>query len=91
METITKKRFKELVYSNVYTGGGIRINAMFVDWKERFGYKFMVYGNVKDISKKDLFNVLYDWVNNEIQPPYKVAYKYAETDDKRFKIQLSLR
>jgi len=36
-----------------------------------------------------LFDILYDWVTKEQQPVFYVGYKYAETDQKRFKVRLT--
>lgn len=89
---MTKKEFKLRVFSNVYTGRGTKYNAMFYDWKERNGYKYLVYANSKDITKKELFNLFYNWIFSEDYVlPYYINYRYAESDEKRFKIPLSLR
>jgi hypothetical protein len=98
---ITKKEFKEQCNCHVYTGyngGKIRINALFFDFKQgttedgKFfaGYKYMVYSNVRNITKKDLLNRFYEWVIEQVHPAYYINYKYAETDLKRFKPGLSL-
>ena len=49
----------------------------------------MVKANVAFIKKQDLFNMFYDWVTEKIQQPdHYVQYKYAETDEQRFKVSL---
>jgi hypothetical protein len=91
---MTKSDFKKECYTTIYKGNRIKINAIFFDWKqnnnkESFqGYKYMVKSNVLNCSKKELFDIMYNWVNNEVQPPYYVLYKYAITDKERFKIPL---
>lgn len=88
---MTKKEFKLRVFSNVYTGGGNKVNAMFFDRKEN-GYKYMVYANSKNITKKELFNLFHNWIFSEDYVlPYYINYRYAESDEKRFKVPLSLR
>ena len=97
---MTKKDFKEMVGDHTYTGWDghrIRINALFFDWKQGDvngkyfgGYKFMVAGNVKDISKKELFDLLYKLVNNiMVELPRYVKYRHVTTDEQRFKPGLS--
>ncbi len=94
--TITKKAFKELCSFHEYTGwNGHRTkhNVIYFDWqdtKNAKGFKYAVAMDIKNGTKAELFNVLYDWVTKEVQPIWYVRYKYAETDDKRFKVALSL-
>jgi hypothetical protein len=90
---MTKKEFREKCSFHTYGKGGGRSNAIFYDWQNGNGYKwlgfkFMVKSNVRNIRKQDLFDILYDWVNDNIHPPYYVTYKYAETDEERFKVPL---
>ena len=90
---MTKKIFRELCSFHEYGKGNNKRNAIYFDWKSDFdnnavGYKYMVKGVVDSIHKTELFNVLYNWVVNEIQPPFFVLYKYAETEQKRFKVSL---
>jgi len=99
---MTKKDFKEMVSDHTYTGWNghkVRINALFFDFKQGTtedgkyfgGYKYMVNSNVKNISKAELYNYLYQWVTEKIvHLPWYINYKYAETDEKRFKPGLSL-
>jgi hypothetical protein len=94
---MTKKAFKELCRFELYTGVSRRINAIFYDYKRGEidgkyfgGYKFRVSANVKDCTKKELINILYDWVINEKPIPWYANYKYVETDMERFKPPLSL-
>jgi len=99
---MTKKEFKEFVRDQTYTGWNghrIRINAFFFDWKTGStadnkyfgGYKFRVSANAKLMSKKDLFELLYKLVNNiVVEVPWFVTYRFAATDEQRFKIPLSL-
>jgi hypothetical protein len=102
---MTKKEFKSMVTDQTYTGWNgkrVKINAFFFDWKtgeykenginKYFGgYKFMVAANNKDISKSELLDKLYQWVNNQvIELPYYVKKRFAVTDKERFKISLSM-
>jgi len=94
---MTKKQFKEMCYDNVYTGGGRRINAFHFDHKAGEidnrtyrGYKYRVSADTKDMTKKELFQAFYDWIYKEIELPWYVDYKFAETDEKRFKVSLSI-
>ena len=100
--TITKKEFKEMCTNQTYTGWNgqrIRINAFFFDFKQGTtadgkyfgGYKYRISTNVKNASKAELLNDFYNWVTGKIQQPYYYEdYRYAETDEKRFKVPLGL-
>ena len=90
---MTKKEFKEKTHSHVYSGNRTKTNVLFFDWQETNngrGFKYGVASDVDNCCKKDLFNHLFDWVVNNIEPPYFVRYKYAMTDRQRFKTPLSL-
>lgn len=96
---MTKKELKNNCHSTVYTGGGNRINAFFFDWQKGdipntnkifVGYKYMVYANVRDLNKKDLFDIFYKWIMGWETLPWYVKYKLAKTDEERFKVSLSL-
>jgi hypothetical protein len=88
-KAITKKEFKERCYFGVYTAPGKRVNAIFYDWKEGFGYKYRISTDVKNASKAELFNDFYAWVTGTLtQPYYYEGYKFAETDAQRFKVPL---
>jgi hypothetical protein len=96
---MTKKELKEMSSFHTYTGRGIKINAIFFDWKQgtgpddKFfcGYKYMVKANVREATKAELLNVLHGWVNGSLStPPYYVDYKFAETDTQRFKVPISM-
>ena len=87
---MTKKDFKELALNNVYTSTGKRINAFFFGYKDHT-WKFMAWCDTKDANKQELFDLMYKWCINEIELPWWVNYKIAETDEQRFKIPLSLR
>ena len=98
---MTKKEFKSLVRDMVYigfNGNKIRINAFYFDYKEgedtstgKFfrGYKYQVASNVKNISKADLLDLFYKWVENGENLPYYVDYKFAQFDTDRFRVSLS--
>ena len=84
---ITKKEFKERCHFSEYGDGRRKRNAIFFDRTED-GYKYMVKTTVQNAKKNELFNILYDWVVNEIIPDWWVEYKYAHTDNDRFKVPL---
>lgn len=98
---MTKKKFKSECREQTFTGWDghrIKINAFYFDFKQGEinnkyfgGYKFMVYANVKNCKKSELLDWLYRWVvKEETLPPY-VLYKYATTDEQRFKLHLSIK
>lgn len=85
---MTKKTFKEMCSFHEYGSGRLKRNAIYFD-RQPNGFKFMVKANVVNISKQDLFNQLYDWVTEKIQAPdWFVDYKYAKTDEERFKVPI---
>ena len=91
---MTKKDFKEKCSFHQYGRGRNKRNAIYYDWKidlknDAVGYKFMVKSTVEDAKLNELFNVLYDWVINEVDVPYWIQYKFADTEQKRFKVSLS--
>lgn len=93
-EVMTKKEFKDRCSVHVYGKGKRKLNAIYFGWKhndEGTGFKYVVKANIENCTLKELYNHLFDWVFNEIQPPYFVQYRYAETDTKRFKVQLTER
>lgn len=88
---MTKKEFKERCGFHKY---GTR-NAIYFDWKSEqtngkwvVGYKYMVKADNKNLSKTELLNLLYEWVTKQIQPSYLCLYKYASTDEERFKVPI---
>lgn len=54
------------------------------------GFKYGVALDIKNGTKSELINHAYNWIVKEINLPYYVRYRYAETDAKRFKVSLSL-
>jgi hypothetical protein len=94
---MTKKEFKEKCSFHTYTGHGIRINAIFFDWKTGYendkffaGFKYMVKANVENLTKNKLFDLMYEWIisKSNTQLPWYVGYKYASSNDFRFKVPL---
>jgi len=92
---MTKKEFKELCSFYEYGRGKKKRNAIYFDWKTDFsnkinvvGFKFMVKARVENCKKAELFNVLYDWITKEVQVPWYVEYKYASTEQDRFKVPM---
>ena len=98
MTHITQKNFKEGCSFHEYGRGQNKRNAIYFDWKSDFdnkavGFRFMVKCSVADALKAELFKILYDWVmggtaDKEIQLPWWVDYRYAITEQDRFKVSL---
>ena len=95
-KNITKKKFRELCSFHEYGKGQTKRNAIYFDWlpwngdveNHIEGYKYMVKARVENAKKSELFDILYNWVVNEVPVPWYVEYRYAHTDDKRFKVSL---
>ena len=90
---MTKKEFKSECSFHEYGRGKKKRNAIYFDWKSDFknnavGFKYMVKADVQDCLRSELLNALYKWVTKLEQPDWYIQYKYAETDDKRFKVSL---
>jgi hypothetical protein len=85
---MTRKDFKEKCDVHQYGRGYRKRNAIYFDWKDRFGYKFMVKASIQNAKRVELYRILYDWVFKQIEPPYYVEYKYASNNNKRFKVSL---
>jgi len=92
---MTKKEFKELCSFHEYGRGQGKRNAIYFGWKSDFdnkavGFRYMVKCSVCDALKSELFKILYDWVMSEgkIHLPWWVDYKYAATEQDRFKVSL---
>jgi len=91
---MTKKEFKEQCSFHEYGRGKNKRNAIYFGYKcnldnDAVGYKYMVKCSVVDSTKAELFGILYDWINEKIQQvPYWVQYKFAITDQDRFKVKL---
>ena len=86
---MTKKDFKEKCDVHEYGRGYKKRNAIYFDWQDTSngrGFKFMVKAPITNAKRVELYKILYDWVTKAIQPPYYVEYKYAETDQQRFKV-----
>jgi hypothetical protein len=91
---MTQKQFKEGCSFHEYGRGQGKRNAIFFDYKSDFdnkavGFKFMVKCSVEDALKSELFKELYQWVTGKIkQPSWWITYKYAQTEQDRFKVSL---
>jgi hypothetical protein len=94
---MTKKEFKEKLSYHVYGNGKNKRHALYFDYKQGknvdntnfSGFKFMIKARAKDVGKPELYDIMYKWVNELIQqPPWYTEYRYAETDEKRFKVSL---
>jgi hypothetical protein len=101
MKKITKKAFRERCSFHTYkaTSPPYRnTKVIYYDWQsfghtdnERHtGFKYAVREERQPMKAKELFDVLYEWVVNEVELPYYVGYQYAATDKERFKVPLSL-
>lgn len=97
---MTKKNFKERCSFHQYGKGMSKKNAIFFDWKSGkvnnkengevyVGFKFMVWSRVDRFKRKELFDILYLWVSQIMYVP-ECPYRFADTDEKRFKVPLSL-
>ena len=90
---MTKKDFRTRCDTNhVYGRGDRRINAVYVDWQsdERGrGFKYALATSVENCTKAELFNIAYEWIVNQVIPPYYVYTKFAQYDDQRFKVPIS--
>jgi len=89
---MTKKDFKTRCDQNhVYGRGANRINAIYVDWEQNEfgrGFKYAVACPVRDCTKAELFDHLYDWIVNGVYLPYYVYSRFAEYDRQRFKVPI---
>ena len=89
---MTKKDFKNECYFQVFTGRGVRINAIYFDYKSDEhgrGYKHGVATNTENCTKAELFDHFYNWINNGINLPYYVYVKFAPFDSQRFKLDMT--
>jgi hypothetical protein len=90
---MTKKDFKTRCDLNhVYGRGAKRINTVYVDWKSDEtgrGFKYAAATSVENCTKAELFNLVYDWIENGVYLPYYVYSKVAQYDNQRFKTPIS--
>ena len=89
---MTKKEFKEQCYFQVFTGRGVRINAIYLDWKaddNGRGYKYACATDTKNCTKAELFDHFYKWITNNVYLPYYVYSRFAQYDKQRFKVPLT--
>ena len=85
---MTKKEFKERCSFHQYGRGQSKKNAIFFDWKQGFGFKFMVKTSIQNATRAELFNTLWNWVMNEQEPEWWVEYHFAPLDENRFKVPI---
>jgi len=90
---MTQKEFKERCSFHQYGRGQSKKNAIFFDWKSDYekgvvGFKFMVKTSIQNATRAELFKNLWNWVTQGIEPPWWVEYRYADTDEKRFKVPI---
>ena len=92
---MTKKDFISKCDFHVYVGGD-KHNVIYYDNKdydvdsEGRGYKFGVALDIQHGTKADLIKHAYNWIVRNINLPYFVRYKFAATDNDRFKVPISL-
>ena len=95
---MTKKTFNQEVSYHNYGKRDGKI-ALYYDWQggdfqknEHWrGFKYMVYCHKCDATKKELMDIFYQWVNGIINNvPWWVNYKFATTDNDRFKVAICL-
>jgi len=93
---MTKKDFKLICSFHVYGKGLNKTNAIYFDWKSKFsydhnyaGFKYMVHSNVQRYNKQQLFDIAYLWFTQITYTP-ECPYRFADTDEKRFKVSLTL-
>jgi hypothetical protein len=93
---ISKKSFKERCSFHTYTGWDghiIKHNVIYFDYQETEkgrGFKYAVALDIKDGTKAELFEAFYQWICKLNELPWYIRYKCAETDEKRFRVNLSL-
>lgn len=87
---MTKKEFKLLCNQAAYTKPGTRINAIFYGYSNG-RYKYMAWTDVKNCTKKQLFDIMYDWCIKDKVLPWWVSFKKAETEEQMFKIPITIR
>lgn len=94
---MTKKEFNSKLTQHVYNRGKNKRYALYFDYKSLQdedgyyfgGFKYMVKGHVRDLTIQQLRSIMYDWVTEKIpSPPWYVEYRYAETDEMRFKVAI---
>jgi hypothetical protein len=98
---MTKKDFREMASFHDYGGRKAgSLKAIFYDWKEGDytenginksfrGFKFCVFARSENATKKELENVLFDFINGVIEDsPWYIQLIVAETDAQRFKVPI---
>lgn len=90
---LTKKAFKEGCSLHHYG----KFKVIYYDWKSStsgkpwVGFKYAIMESKGNpIKTKEMYDILYDWVVNKVELPWYMNYIYAETDEKRFKVPLSM-
>ena len=95
---MTKKEFIELADYHRYRGAGRDsgdLNALFYDWKQGtttdnkifVGYKYCVWARTCNATKKELIDILYNFITGKIEDtPWYIQLTIALTDKQRFKV-----
>jgi hypothetical protein len=99
---MSKKEFKSKCRIEHYSGTGRPYRIIFYDWKtcdlDKWranetpywnGYKYAVMESKDRQPLKELIDIAYNWVFNDVPPPWYCGFKLAATDEQRFKVPLS--
>lgn len=98
---MTKKEFIESADYHQYRGAGKdngNMNALFYDWQQGttidnklfIGFKFGAFARQCNATKKELTDVLYDFVTGRInKAPWYITLVYAKTNEQRWKVPIS--
>lgn len=84
---MTKKEFKSNCSVHIYRNGKMILNAIYYH-RGKYGFKYAVKAYTCDAPKVELYDVLYNWVFNDVVPPWYVTYKYAQTENEEFKVNV---
>lgn len=90
---MTKKQFIERIsYHNYGKRNGF--HAIYFDYasdKNYAGFKYMVSCRKEMSNKALLIKNMFDWVTQKINNlPYYIQTRYAETDEQRFKVKITM-
>jgi len=85
---MTQKDFKETCNIAEYGKGINKRNAIYFD-RNTQGYKYMVKCGVDVMKRAELLKLAYTWfTEGVVHIPYNVKYRFAESDNDRFKVSL---
>jgi len=90
---MTKKDFKEQCNTDHCFGRGKgKVNAIYFDWKsDEFGrgFKYAAAASVENMTKAELFDEFYNWINNGVYMSYYIYSRFAQYDKQRFKLPMT--